>query len=306
MSDTGRKALLVVNPLCRHARDAPLYIKALEEGGLILLRRETTRIKMNDLILSMKNEVDCVVLAGGDGTLGAGAIALRDTGLPLGIIPLGHQNELASRLGIPRDPAAAAAIILEGNTARLNLGSVNGRPFFNVASVGLTVESARSLNRAARRGLAGMAYLWRALRLTTSFPRFSAIIRCGSIVHRVRTIQITIGNGRTYAGAMLLGAATPLDEQTLGVYSLEPVGRWRLLFLHDAFTATPGATHDEARLTRSPVVEVVTRLPRPITADGEVVTVTPARFSILSRAVDIYVPASPLPSTQGPGEGGSQ
>ena len=295
MSETGRKALLVVNPLSRHARDAAPYIKALEAGGLTILRRETTRIKMNDLILSMKNDVDCVILAGGDGTLGACAIALRDTGLPLGIIPLGHQNELASRLGISRDPEAAAAIILEGHTTRLSLGSVNGRPFFNVASVGLTIESARSLNRAAGRGLAGIAYLWRALRLTMSFPRFSAIIRCGSIVHRVRTIQITVGNGHIYAGAMLPGATTPVDAQTLGVYSLEPAGRWRLLFLHDAFTAGPDDTHPEARLTRSPVVEVVTRLPRPITADGEVVTVTPARFSILPRAVDIYVPnpASP-------------
>jgi diacylglycerol kinase family enzyme len=66
------------------------------------------------------------------------------------------------------------------------------------------------------------------------------------------------------------------------------------------FTAAPGETIAEARYTHSPVVEVVTRLPQPICADGEIVTVTPARFSLLPQLVSIYVPAPgpPVPEPE--------
>ena len=40
----------------------------------------------------------------------------------------------------------------------------------------------------------------------------------------------------------------------------------------------------------SAVIEVVTRLPQPISADGEVVTLTPARFGVQPLAVSIYAP----------------
>ena len=51
----------------------------------------------------------------------------------------------------------------------------------------------------------------------------------------------------------------------------------------------------EVRIARSPVIEVVTRQPQPITADGEVVAVTPARFGVLAKAVRVYAPKAPVP-----------
>ncbi len=298
MSESGRTALLVVNASSHGGRDAKRYAAALEAGGMTLVRRDSTRAKMNDLILSMKNDVDCVILGGGDSTISAGAIALRDTGLPLGILPLGEGNELAQRLGIPEDPAGAAAVILGGQTRLLDLGSVNGRPFFNVATVGLSVQAARRLEQAAHGRLGRLSYMWTAARVAFAATRFSAIIRCGSVVHRVRTMQITVGNGSYYkAGMPQRGAGMPQrgangpHDSFLGVYSLEPATKWRLLFLSAAFTAGETDEVPDTRVARSPVVEVVTRLPQPISADGEVVTVTPARFSILPRAVTVFVPA---------------
>jgi diacylglycerol kinase family enzyme len=233
------------------------------------------------------------VLAGGDGMLGIGGIALRDTGLPLGIIPAGADNDLAHTLGIPHDPAVAAAIILGGHVREVNLGSVNGLPFFTAASVGLTVATARGLHRATGRSLARFRYLGAMLRVLLENRRFSAIIRCGAVVHRVRTMQITIGNGRVYGGGMQHGPAAEAAEDALGVYSLEPARRWDLLFLAPLFAGHVDAADATVRIMRSPVIEVVTRQPQPITADGEIVAVTPARFSVLAKAVKVYVPKTP-------------
>ena len=299
----GRKALLVVNAASSGARDSKRYVEALADAGITLLKRDTRRDRLNDLILSMRTEVDTVILAGGDSTMSAGAIALRDTGLPLGIVPIGANNELAHKLGLPTEPEEVAATIMGGHTKKLDLGSVNGRPFFNVATIGLTIESARLLERASHGRFGRIGYMWVAAKIAFNNTRFSAIVRCGAVVHRVRTIQITIGNGRYYKAGMLPDEE-PVPESRdsyLGVYSLEPEGKWTLVRLARAFEpAEDGEDQPEVRLDRSPVVEVVTRLPRPISADGEIVTVTPARFGILPRAVTVLVPAPPPAPTPEP------
>ena len=66
-----------------------------------------------------------------------GAGARCATGLTLGILPMGTANDLARTLGIPDELEAAADVILAGHRRRIDLGTVNGKPFFNVASIGL-------------------------------------------------------------------------------------------------------------------------------------------------------------------------
>lgn len=110
------------------------------------------------MIRSMRGRVDRVILGGGDGTLNPSAAGLRDSGLPLGILPLGTANDLARTLGVPEDPERAAAVIADGRTTRLDLGYVNGRPFFNVASLGLSVDITRRLTKVMKRRWGRLAY----------------------------------------------------------------------------------------------------------------------------------------------------
>lgn len=291
MSEAGRKALLVVNATSGHDKAAKVYTDALAATGITLIRREAAPAQMGELIVSMRHDVDCVVLAGGDSTLSAGAIALRDTGLPLGILPIGTDNDLAHTLSIPIDPQGAADVIHAGIIRPVTLGSVNGRPFFTVASVGLTVDGARRLSRAANASMSRLRFAGTAFRLLMQQRRFSAIIRCGSTVHRVRTVQITIGNGRLYSAGMGSRNQVHTDDNRLHVYSLEPRARWGLMVMSKLFAGQQDPkTFTEVRTAHSAVVEVVTRLPQPISADGEVVTVTPARFSMMPRAVRVYAP----------------
>jgi diacylglycerol kinase (ATP) len=44
------------------------------------------------------------------------------------------------------------------------------------------------------------------------------------------------------------------------------------------------------RAIRGDEFEVRTRDPRPVNADGEIITQTPARFTIHSRAVTVFAP----------------
>jgi diacylglycerol kinase family enzyme len=80
-----------------------------------------------------------VVAAGGDGTVSGVANALLQAGgdTRLGVLPFGTFNFFARGLGLPLDPAGAAAVLKAGAVREVRVGCVNGRVFLNNMSLGL-------------------------------------------------------------------------------------------------------------------------------------------------------------------------
>lgn len=286
-----RPALLVANEHSRRGKEVGPFIDALQRGG-IRLRREACRRReeLPALIRRVRDEVGAVILAGGDGTLNAAAPALRDTGLPLGILPLGTANDLARTLGVPLDAEAAAQVILDGHIRRLDLGCVNGHLFFNVASLGLSVDITQRLTRVMKRRWGRLAYPLAAAAVVLSARRFSAVIRANGADTPVKSMQVAVGNGLYYGGGMRVAEDATIDDQQLDVYSLEPRTRWRLLWMARAFRDGEHQALDEVRTLRCRSLEVITRRRRHVSADGEIVTRTPARFTLLPRAIQVFAP----------------
>ncbi|HEY6780458.1 MAG TPA: acylglycerol kinase family protein, partial [Thermoleophilaceae bacterium] len=76
---------------------------------------------------------ETVAALGGDGLLRPIALALRGTETAVAIIPGGRGNDFARALGIPRDPAAAAQLAVEGEERPIDLGTLDRTPFLGLA-----------------------------------------------------------------------------------------------------------------------------------------------------------------------------
>ena len=216
--------------------------------------------------------------------------ALRDTGLPLGILPLGTANDLARTLGIPDEAEGAAQVILTGRLREIDLGTVNGAPFFNVASMGLSVGVTKRLTGIMKRRFGILAYPIAAASTVLRRRRFRASLRADGEEIRTTSLQIAVGNGKFYGGGTVVDAAAAIDDGMLNVYSLEPRARWRLLFMARAFRAGEHRQLREVRTLTCRTVSITTTRPHNITADGEIVARTPAHFGVLARAVRIFAP----------------
>ena len=286
-----RPALLIANENSRRGGEIGPFVEALEAGG-IRIRREACNQggRLADLIRSLKDEVSSVILGGGDGTMHQAASGLHDSGLPLGILPLGTANDLARSLGIPDDAENAAQVILAGRTREIDLGTVNGIPFFNVASMGLSVDVTKRLNRIMKRRFGILAYPIAAAAAVARKGRFRASIRADGEAVTVSTLQIAVGNGRFYGGGAVVDARAEIDDGMLNVYSLEPRARWRLLVMARAFRAGEHRQLREVRTLTCRTVSVTTARRQDITADGEIVASTPAHFAILPKAVRAFAP----------------
>jgi YegS/Rv2252/BmrU family lipid kinase len=289
---TRRRALLIVNTKSRSGKasldDA---IARLEAYGIKPVHRECgARDELSRLIREHGGEVDLVAVAGGDGTMNAAAEGLMATGLPLGILPTGTANDLARTLDIEADLDRATQIIAQGHTRRIDLGLVNGHPFFNVASMGLSAELASMLTRDIKRRFGKLGYAVTAVRALARARPFRAVIKSEEGSARVVTLQIAVGNGRYYGGGNAVEKTATIDDQRLDLYSLEFRRAWKLALMARSFRYGEHGAWDEVRAIRARQFEVTTRRRRPINADGEIVTHTPAKFTIRPGAVTVFAP----------------
>lgn len=154
---------------------------------------------------------DCVVAAGGDGTIAEVAAGLAGSAATLGILPFGTANVLALELGLPRDAAAAARVILAGREVLIHPGQADGRIFLQMLGAGFEAAVVHHLPPGLKRRIGKGAYVWQTLREITRHQfrdlHFSAD---GGVWETAHSLIIT--KGRLYAGRHLIApGASPLQ-----------------------------------------------------------------------------------------------
>jgi diacylglycerol kinase (ATP) len=289
----GARALLIVNQQSRSGREQGDEAEAaLEAAGLTVVRGHArSREDVSRLIQESAGEVGRVVVGGGDGSINAAASGVIATGLPLGILPLGTANDLARTLGLPLDLAAAVRVIADGRTRFIDLGEVNGYPFFNVASLGFGVDLTRALTSDAKKRWGPLGYAIAGLRVLRRLRPFHAEITVGGQRNLSRTVHLAVGNGRHYGGGMTVSEEAAIDDGRLDVSSLEVASVWGLLRLLPALRSGHTGDWTEIRTLVGQEIQVATRRERSVNADGEIVTRTPATFRVRHHAVSVYVPS---------------
>lgn len=285
-------ALLIVNSKSRSGKSAlEAAVDGLRRAGIEPVHRECgSRDELSPLIVAHGRDADMVVVGGGDGTLNAAAAGIVQIGKPMGILPTGTANDLARTLEIPAELDGAIAVVAAGHKRRIDIGSVNDNLFFNVASIGLSAALARELSPDLKRRFGKLGYAVAALRvLSRARPFRVEIIGSGQRV-RSFSLQVAVGNGRYYGGGNIVSTAADIEDGVLDLYSLEFVRAWRLLLMLWSFRKGEHVAHEDVRDLRGERFEIRTRRPKPVNADGELVTQTPAVFQILPRAMEVFVP----------------
>lgn len=288
----GTRSLFLVNRGARNGEaQREQSLEQLRASGLEPIEATTkSPADISEAIRQHRDRVDLVIVGGGDGALNAAAEGLVDTGLPLGILPLGTANDLARTLGIAPDISQACKIIAEGHRKRIDLGWVNGKHFFNVASIGLTVQITRELSRETKSRWGVLAYPLTALRVLWKARPFRAEIWADGTTHHVKAVQIAVGNGRYYGGGLSIAEDAAIDDGWLDLYAAEVSHWWQVLALLPSLRTGAFNERTDVKNLRSREFKITTRRTRQATADGEIVSATPLHFRMVPRAVEVFVP----------------
>lgn len=287
----GRTALVFIN---RHSRRgaalADTALDALRAHGLNVVEPDPAHADdVGTAIRAHRGALDLIVIGGGDGTLNGAVEAVLETGLPLGVVPLGTGNDLARTLGLPLDVTAACTVIAEGRPHRIDLGQANDKLYFNVASIGLSVQIAKRLTKSRKRQLAMLAYPLTTYEVMKSGGSFHATLRHDGATLELDALQIAIGNGRHYGGGMTICEGARIDDGQLDVYALPPETFWRLLLRVPALRAGRTRAMPDVPTWQGREIEIVTPRPMPVNTDGELTTTTPLRIVLHRRALPVMV-----------------
>lgn len=109
----------------------------------------------------VNEQIDIVVICGGDGTINYVVNAMRAMNLdyPLGIIPAGTANDFAGAIGVSSRPLKAARQIVNGVEQRIDCGRVNGMYFVNIFSFGMFTTTSQHTPEKIKRHIGKAAYL---------------------------------------------------------------------------------------------------------------------------------------------------
>ncbi|MDB5507553.1 MAG: lipid kinase [Hyphomicrobiales bacterium] len=288
-----RRVLLIINAQSRSGQESlPAVLSAFATRDISVVRpSEEESHDCRAAIARLKGEVDAVVVGGGDGSLNCAARGLLDAKLPFGIIPLGTANDLARTLGLPTPIDEAVGVIASGQARWIDVGFVNGHPFFNVASLGISADLAQELTSENKKMFGPLSYAMAAVRVLSRARPFRAEIISPQSRARVRTFQIAVGNGVYYGGGMAVHESASIDDHQLHLYSLEMAEVWKLLVMAPDFRAGRHGAWQEVRVEDATRFEVRTRHPMPVNADGEIITATPAIFCLRAAALQVFAPA---------------
>ncbi|TQJ30029.1 diacylglycerol kinase family protein [Microbacterium sp. SLBN-146] len=302
IEDEGRpnpKAALVYNPTKVDADELRKTVSdlAAEAGWSEPLFYETTVSDLGDDVTrqALSENVDVVLVAGGDGTVRAVSEAMSGSGVRLSIVPSGTGNLLARNLRLPlTEPDTMIRAAFDGDTLPMDVGWAKIRradgeraehAFVVMGGIGLDAAMIANTNPTLKKTVGWVAYVDGAARSLASAKPFRVMYQlAGRRLHSARVQSILFANcGSLPAGLELVPDASISDGQ-LDIVIFQPKGAfgwifvWRRVAWDNSFLRRFRAgrrvlslrTKDNSVIySRGTGIEIGTSEPHPVQLDGD-------------------------------------
>src|SRR5687768_4195968 len=158
------KILFIVNPVAGRTSNDKVLSRVPElahEKGFDFRILETIGKKDDEAIQKAIDQYnpDRVIAGGGDGTVQLVARNLMKRNIPLGILPLGSANGLATAIGLPKNSPDAVDMVINTKTQRpFDLLKFNDKYFcIHLGDIGINALMVKNFKESGERGMLGYA-----------------------------------------------------------------------------------------------------------------------------------------------------
>lgn len=221
--------------------------EALASSGHFDVREVDPAKLEHEIRALVANGATRVLVAGGDGSICAGAAAVSGTSAELAVLPAGTLNHFAIDNGIPLDLDEAAKVAIGAGTTTVDVGYAGKRLFLNTSSIGAYVTFVRLRDRLEKRFGYRLASLFAMVRVFALLRTVRLEIEVKGKLQYYRTPLVFVGLGEREFQVPSLGKRVKGGERTLHVFVVR--GRERARLFRVALAAVVSG------------VDTVTRLP---------------------------------------------
>jgi diacylglycerol kinase (ATP) len=281
---------VILNPAAGHgngAKLAPSIETALKEHSLDydLVRTEGPGHATRLADMAIRDGVELVVAAGGDGTLNEVVNGLMRSALPvdrrplLGVLCAGRGNDFSGSLGIPEQLDQACELLRSRSTRLLDVGMVTGgivpegRYFINCVGVGFDSVATIEAAKLPRWGgfMSFLVAILKTIFLYNHAP-LASIEFNGTTIEQ-RSLMISMMNGRRLGGNFLMAPNSKPDDGLLDLCIAEQMNSFQILRLVPHFIKGTQATQKTIKTGQTARIRITARDgPLPAQTDGEIIS----------------------------------
>ena len=272
-------------------------------GGLTVIPPEAGSLP-DRVAAAVATGADCVVVAGGDGSIACAAAALAGTEQALGMIPCGTMNLMAKDLGLdPENREACVQALATGQIRTIDAGCVSGKDgaehlFLCASMLGLPARLSRHREAGRRSGNGVLAWAGFGMAATRSlFSKRSRRLELrfdGRVLER-RTPSVTVVVNKLDDSTGRLFGRANLEGGKLAIYVVKRASTLRQLWLLLRTAVTGSLRAPEIEVFETTSVEITgRRAGLHVLVDGEMrLLAGPLRYEIRPHAVHVIAPARP-------------
>ena len=160
-----------------------------------------------------------VFAVGGDGTVNEVGRGLLGSDKVLGILPCGSGDGLARCLGISHRITRAISLAENGRQLPLDVGYINGKPFFSVCGVGFDADVSKRFAESGRRGV--ITYIEEAYKLWRTFKPAQFSISIDGRQWSQEAVLITMGNSNQWGNEAKVTPHADISDGILDITVLD-------------------------------------------------------------------------------------
>jgi len=293
----ARRDLLIIRNPAAGQRRAGLYARtlaALEGRGCRVTVRDTTGPGAAEALAreAAQGGFDAVVVAGGDGTIGEAVNGLAGAAMPLGLIPLGTANVLATEIGWPVAADAIAAALVAGPVRAVRFGRANGRAFTMMTEVGFNAHVVRNVDPGLKRIVGKAAYGWSAIRrFVAQRPVLYDVEADGQ---HYRAAAVVVAKGHYYGGRFVFAPDARIDAPSFELCLAECPGRWNTLRYGAGLLFGFLPRMSGYRIETVSRAVIAGPAGEPVQCDGDDATQLPVTIELDPASLNLIVPGADL------------
>lgn len=268
-----------INPRSRNGKEQSSFVfKWLTENGYHVVNPNPYchSNEIDESLSLIKDQIDVVLIGGGDGSLREALPALLKADLPVLYLPVGTLNNLGTTLNLPSNIEESLKLLQDHKIKEIDIGSANGVLFHSIVGLGISTQTNRLVRSDLKRWLGMFAFVWAGLKVVYRMSPFKVKIYDSNSTHHAWSWQVTVCNGKYYGSGFVIDPNASQEDQTLRGFSMEKEKWWKIPFHVWHFSGSH--------------FHIKTRRPMRVDLDGDVKTRTPLELKLISKRLKILTP----------------
>ena len=234
-------------------------------------------------------QIDLMVVAGGDGTVNYVANAMKSKGLdiPIGVIPAGTANDFAGAIGMSHEPLEAARQIASGTVDKVDCGCVNGLYFVNIFSFGIFTTTSQRTPDERKHRIGKLAYIIEGVKEFRTMHAVPLEIVADGERFDFRSLMVLVFNGET-AGGFHLARRSSIKDGLFDCILLEKKNFLRSTLAMGRYLM--GGSPKIVRQLRARCIDIRSTINEPTDVDGQKGAEFPLHIECLPGALRVMGP----------------